>query len=70
MERLGSVGVDVFSVVLIVQVDNNKDCFEDTDCNKIIHNLPLAAPPNAIDKMKPLSALDVSGFCIILNILL
>ena len=27
MEGLGSIGVDVFSIVLISQADDNKDCF-------------------------------------------
>ena len=36
MEGLSSIGVGVFSIVLIGQVDNNKDYFEDTDYNKPI----------------------------------
>ena len=37
MEGLGSIGIDVFSVVLIGRVDDNKDCFEDTDYNNPIY---------------------------------
>ena len=31
MEGMGSIGVNVSSIVLIGPLDNNKDCFEDTD---------------------------------------
>ena len=37
MELLGSIRVDLFSIFLIGRVDDNKDCFEDTDCNKHIY---------------------------------
>ena len=70
MEGLGSIGVDVFSIFLIVRVDNNKECFEDTDYNKPIEKFSLVAPANTPGRMQPLSALDVSGLRIILNILL
>ena len=36
MEGLGSIGVDVFYIVFIGWVDNNKDCFEEMDYNKSI----------------------------------
>ena len=61
MELLGSIGVDVFSMVLIGRVDDNKDCFEDEDYNKPIYNFALAALANALDRMQPLSASDVSA---------
>ena len=70
MEGPGSIGVDVFSIVLIVWVDENKDCFEDTSYNIHIYNFSLDAPVNALERMKLLSDLDVAGLCIILNILL
>ena len=70
MEVMGSIGVDVFSIVLIGRVDDNKDCFEDTDYNKSIYNFTLDAPANALERMPLISALDVSGLRIILNILL
>ena len=70
MEGLGSIGVDVFSIFLIGRVDDNKDRFEDTYYNKPIYNSPLAAPANTLERMQQLSASDVSGLRIILNILL
>ena len=70
MEGLVSMGVGVFYIVLIGHVDDNKDCFEDTDYNKPIYNFFLSSPLNALERMQPLSALDVSGLRIILNILL
>ena len=70
MEGLGIIGVDVFSIVLIGRVDENKECFEDTDYNKPVYNFSLAAPVNALERMQPLSASYVSGLRIILNILL
>ena len=70
MEGLGIVRVDVFSIVLIGQADENKDCFEDTDYNKPIYNFFLSSPLNTLERMQPLSASDVSGLRIILNILL
>ena len=36
MEGLVSMGAGVFYIVLIGHVDDNKDCFEDTDYNKPI----------------------------------
>ena len=56
---MGSIGVDVFSIVLIGRVDKNKNCFEDTYYNKPIYNSPIAAPASALESMQPLSALDV-----------
>ena len=38
MEGLGSIGVNVFSIVLINRVDDNKDYFEDEDYNMPIYN--------------------------------
>ena len=70
MEGLGTIRVYVFSIFLIRWVDYNKDCFEDTDYNKLIYNFPLAAHANALQRMQPLSASDVSGLRIILNIFL
>ena len=69
MEGLGSIGVNVFSIVLINRVDDNKDCFEDEDYNMPIYNFALAASANTLERMQPLSAMDVSGPSILLNIL-
>ena len=70
MEEMGSIGVNVFSIVLISWVNDNKYFFEDTDYNKPIYNFALTAPANTLERMQPLSASDVSGLRIILNILL
>ena len=70
IEVLDSIVVDVFSIVLIGRVYNNKDCFEDTDYNKPIYNFSLAVPANTLEIMQPLSASYVSGLRIILNILI
>ena len=64
IEGLGSIRVDIFS-----RVDDNKDCFEDTDYNKHIYKISLTAHTNALDRMQTLSASDVSDLHIIINIL-
>ena len=69
MEGLCSIGVNVFSIVLINRVDDNKDYFEYEDYNMPIYNFALAAHANTLDRMQPLSAMDVSGLSILLNIL-
>ena len=70
IEGLVSIGVDGFSDVLIGQVDNNKECFEDTDYRKPIYNFPLDVPAKALGRLQALSSLDVPDMGIILIIFL
>ena len=70
IEGLGRIGVYVFSIVLIGRLDKNKDYFEEDTYNNPMYNFALAAPANALERMQPLSASDVSGLHILLNILL
>ena len=70
IEGLASIGVDGFSDVLIGQVDNNKECFEDTDYRKPIYNFSLDVPAKALERLQALSSLDVPGIGIILIIFL
>ena len=43
MEGLGSIGVNVFSILLIGWINKNKDCFEEEDYN--MHNQGLNISP-------------------------
>ena len=48
MEVLGSIRVDVFYIVLIGRVDDNKDFFKDEDYNKPIYNFYVAEPAKSL----------------------
>ena len=51
MEELGIIGVNVFSIVLIGWIDDNKEFFEEEDHNMHIYNVSLVAPANALDRI-------------------